>query len=391
MDIKKLSATVQPYRWGDTYYIPQLLQKRATSKPQAELWMGTHPQGPSSIKGEELSLQEYLESNPEEILGPSHLQRFGISLPFLFKVLAINEPLSLQVHPSSALAKEGFALEAIEREHTDPSLLNYKDDKQKDEVLYALTPVTAMVGFKSIEDIRSSFTQFLPDPSLLFGEETSVETFFLSLLKLEGEQKHEVIDFLKAYVEGIEGDATSLFLSPSEIAKRALELYDDDIMVCSPFFLNVVHLKRGEALHVTPRTLHAYVYGQATELMSCSDNVLRGGLTHKKVDVPELLKVMNFTPLEPKIAPMRSLSDTIEQVEINSNEFVYQIYHQGEVVREGRTTVEIALVVEGSSTFYWDDKQLRCTRGDVLLIPSSIDSFSIDNGGLIISASVPSQ
>ncbi len=389
MDIRKIGGTIQPYLWGDSYFIAQLLQKEKSASPQAELWMGTHPQGPSRIIGEDLSLQEYIEHDPEKILGSSHLERFGVTLPFLFKILAINEPLSLQVHPSSDLAVEGYRNEENKRGTVDVSDLNYKDDKQKDEVLYALSPVTAMAGFRPLEDIRDSFSSFLTDSAHIIEPGDTVETFFRTLLNLDSKRRFEVIGSLREYLAGMKEENTSMFLSPFEIAKRALDLYDDDIMVCAPFFLNVVHLEPGQALHVKPGTLHAYVYGHAAELMSCSDNVLRGGLTRKKVDVEELVKVVSFTSEEPTLLTSKKIGDTVERIEAGSEEFAYQIYHAGTIVQDDRRSVELALVVEGKATFIWKGRQLRCTKGDSVIIPASIRGYELENDGLIISASVP--
>ena len=109
--------------------------------------MGTHPMGEASLLMEETSLSEYIKSHPIEVLGESHIQRFGVELPFLLKVLAIKNPLSLQVHPNSEQALKGYEAEEAQRSFLEAALLNYKDNRQKDEILFALTPVTAMVGF----------------------------------------------------------------------------------------------------------------------------------------------------------------------------------------------------------------------------------------------------
>ena len=391
MDIVKLSGVIKPYEWGDSYFISNLLNRVKSNHPQGEMWIGTHPMGISTLLMEETSLHEYIDSHPTQVLGESHIKRFGHELPFLLKVLAIKDPLSLQVHPNSEQARVGYDKEKELRGFTEAALLNYKDNRQKDEVLFALTPVTAMVGFRTLQEIVENFSLILKYEDHIFSHSASIQDFFQTILCLDSETKIDMLIALKEYVSESDEVEPSLFLSSKEIAKRALSLYPDDIMAFAPFFLNVVHLEVGSAIHVKPTTLHAYVYGHGVELMSASDNVLRGGLTHKKIDVKELLSNVSYYEDAVENAPITQLDDSYYRINVDSSEFVFSYIEKGEVSFTDHSTLEIVLVLEGSGNIVWGQKEMRIKKGDILLIPSIIDSYTIQNSGLVVMASVPKE
>lgn len=389
MDIIKLHGVIKPYEWGDSYFISSILNRRKSNQPQGELWMGTHPMGVSSLVIDDTPLTDYIDSHPTQILGESHIKRFRHEIPFLLKVLAIQDPLSLQVHPNSEQALAGYERESIERGSVDPSLLNYKDNRQKDEVLFALTPVTAMVGFRSLEEIMENLTTILEEKIEPFLHSFTIKDFFQKLIALDDETKFSMLLSLKEFVEQEENVEPSIFLTAHDIAKKALTLYPDDIMCFSPFFLNIVHLEVGSLIHVKPTTLHAYVYGHGVELMSASDNVIRGGLTNKKVDVKELLSTLSFYEEKVEIARVIELSDSYYTIDVPSKEFTFSYLEKGEVNISDHDRVEIAFVASGSGNILYGEKEMRIKKGDVLLIPSIIDSYSIQNSGLVVIASVP--
>lgn len=391
MDIVKLHGVIKGYEWGDSYFISSLLNRRKSNHPQGELWMGTHPMGVASLVIDDTPLTHFIESYPIDVLGEPHIKRFGHELPFLLKVLAIKDPLSLQVHPTSEQAVVGYEKESEQRGVLDATLLNYKDNRQKDEVLFALTPLTAMIGFRSLEEIIENLSSILGDKVSPFLHCFTIEDFFRALLLLDEETRESMLLTLKEYVNEKSEVEPSLFLSAKEIAKNSLILYPDDIMCFAPFFLNVVHLEVGTAIHVKPTTLHAYVYGHGVELMSASDNVLRVGLTHKKIDVKELLSTLSFYEEKVDIASVSKKSDTYYTIDVPSKEFVFSYIEKGEVSITEHSSVEIAFVVEGSGQIMWDQKEIRVNKGDILLIPSVIDSYTIQNSGLVVIASVPKE
>ncbi|NCB03182.1 MAG: mannose-6-phosphate isomerase, class I [Spirochaetia bacterium] len=393
MDVVKLNGVIKPYLWGDSYFISNLLghNRKKSSQPQGELWIGTHEAGEATLVIDETPLKEYLSTNSDEVLGSSHIQRFGKDLPFLLKVLAIKNPLSLQVHPNKEQAEKGYAREREMRALGNPSQLNYSDDRQKDEVLFALTPVTAMVGFRDIKSILEDLSAIIGEHFNLFSTLSTSEEFFKVLLNIDESIKREMLKDLEAYVSITKEVEPSLFLNSREIALRALSLYPEDIMCFAPFFLNVVHLDIGQAIHVKPTTLHAYVYGHGVELMSSSDNVLRGGLTNKKVDVKELLSTLSFSEERIEKVTKRNVSDYMYTLNVESKEFVFSYVEKGMSEGENHDTLEIALVIEGNGKMKWNQKEIRYSKGDILLIPSTIDFYTIQNSGLVILASVPKE
>ena len=277
MDMIRIQGVIKNYDWGGKEYLQSLFGKRDV-KPQAEYWMGTHPSGEAvTEKGEPLS----------SVSG---------TLPFLFKVLSIASPLSLQCHPTKAQAEEGWKRETVLRESGKP--YNYQDDNEKAEVLSALTPVTALCGFRKLEDIKASLSMSIP---LSYGKYysglDSIKDIFLSSFSFGEDVKKEILGELSSTVTqseipSLEGE----YLTEYGIVMETLGKYPGDIGSVFPLMMNVMHLRPFEAVYLEPDTLHAYIKGNGIELMTASDNVLRGGLTPKRVDIKELERIMYFGP-----------------------------------------------------------------------------------------------
>jgi mannose-6-phosphate isomerase len=289
MAILALKSAVQHYRWGSNTLIPHLLGLESPSdKPWAELWMGAHPKAPSmvSLPEGEISLEEFIASNPGKILGSNAASRFG-TLPFLFKFLAAGEPLSIQAHPAKARAEEGFARENAAGLSRDSEVRNYRDGNHKPEIITALTPFLALRGFRRASEI-TSLAEDLGAPVFLKiarHAQDGIRPFFTALIRFE-EPALLVAEIVDAAAER-EGE---LFRT----LERLAGLYPADIGAAAPLYLNLVRLNPGEALFLPAGILHAYLEGLGIELMANSDNVLRGGLTHKHVDIPELLEVLTY-------------------------------------------------------------------------------------------------
>ena len=248
-------GVVQHYAWGDPTFIPELLRVTADGQPWAELWLGTHAHGPTMLAdGAALS----------DLTG---------DLPYLLKVLAAVEPLSLQVHPTAEQARDGCARGI------------YPDDRAKPELLVALTDVGALCGIRPIA------------PSLTLLGALGAESL-ARILRNDG---------IGATIEGlyrrrIDPQPTIIACARSDRAEARLvtslaQKYPDDPSVVVTLLLNRVTLRPGEALHLTAGNLHAYLSGAGIELMGASDNVVRGGMTPKHVDVDELLRILDPTPL----------------------------------------------------------------------------------------------
>jgi mannose-6-phosphate isomerase len=261
-------------------------------KPFAEMWMGTH-----------------LSSSQTESNGaPVELTEIAGSLPFLFKLLAVEKPLSLQAHPNKKQAEEGFAREETEGLSLNAASRNYKDTNHKPEIICALSPITMMAGFKDIFSISKAFEEFisaLPQfKEILSPVKYALDTgtladFFYSLYSLKKTEREYLGKFIIEYDNAKE----CKIIQPKhwELMKYFASLYPEDPAVISPLFLNFVTILPGQAVYIPAGVLHTYISGFGVELMTASDNVLRGGLTPKYTDIGELMKILCFVPFLPQL------------------------------------------------------------------------------------------
>ena len=273
-----ITNTPRDYAWGSPTAIPSLLGTPDTGGPQAELWLSTHPGSPSRREGGLLSDLT--------------------TLPFLLKVLAAGSPLSLQAHPTIAQAVEGFARENALGIPVDAANRNYRDELHKPEIIYALTPFRALCGFRPASETGAAIERLLgaaPGDAALtawlarLGDDSDIRAVFEWLLS-RGDGVDELLTALVAAAAQVDGPHYTL------IAELAVA-YPGDPGIAISLMLNLAELVPGEVLFLPAGNIHAYVEGLGIELMAASDNVLRGGLTPKHVDVPELLSVLDFTPL----------------------------------------------------------------------------------------------
>lgn len=295
--MQKLINLVQNYAWGSKSALTELYGiANPNGLPMAELWMGAHPRSSSKIEdasGQPQSLREVIDQDKTALLGQTVAERFG-ELPFLFKVLCADQPLSIQVHPNKQASEIGFAKENAAGIPLDAAERNYKDPNHKPELVFALTPFLAMNAFREFSDIISLLqpvagahqviAHFLAQP-----DADSLSQLFASLLNMQGEEKSHALAVLKATLASQQGE-------PWETIRFISEFYPDDSGLFSPLLLNVVKLNPGEAMFLFAETPHAYLKGVALEVMANSDNVLRAGLTPKYIDIPELVANVKFVP-----------------------------------------------------------------------------------------------
>ncbi|HBC80529.1 MAG TPA: mannose-6-phosphate isomerase [Escherichia sp.] len=295
--MQKLINSVQNYAWGSKTALTELYGiANPNGLPMAELWMGAHPKSSSKIEnasGQPQSLREVIDQDKTALLGQAVAERFG-ELPFLFKVLCADQPLSIQVHPNKQASEIGFAKENAAGIPLDAAERNYKDPNHKPELVFALTPFLAMNAFREFSDIISllqpvagahqAIAHFLAQP-----DADSLSQLFASLLNMQGEEKSHALAVLKATLASQQGE-------PWETIRFISEFYPDDSGLFSPLLLNVVKLNPGEAMFLFAETPHAYLKGVALEVMANSDNVLRAGLTPKYIDIPELVANVKFVP-----------------------------------------------------------------------------------------------
>ena len=260
--MQPISGVVQHYPWGDHDFIPQLLGERPDGRPWAELWLGTHPNGPARLAdGRPLA----------DVTGP---------LPYLLKVLAAAEPLSLQAHPSREQAQAGFAAG------------RYPDPEPKPELLYALTPFEALCGIRPVPATLELLGELGADDLAMVLDRHGPCAALTALYRG------------RVAIEPIVAAASASERPESAWVRRLAERYPGDPSVVATLLLNLVRLRPGEAIKLGPGNLHAYLGGAGIELMGASDNVVRGGLTLKAVDVDDLLAVVDPTPLEHPVVPV---------------------------------------------------------------------------------------
>ncbi len=297
MKVAKLHNQIQAFAWGSVAYLPELLgYENSQKKPQAELWMGVHPLGESYIaesSAKQISLSQYLLDSDGTLnigLGKNTAAKYH-NLPFLFKVLAASTPLSIQAHPNKNQAIAGFARENTAGIALNEPERNYKDTNHKPEITLALTPFWALCGFRPMEKIAQHFGYFANDGLLSFNDHKS---FFANLMGLKPEQKTNLLNSALKNLANFTPDI-------KKWVACLTELYPNDLGALAPLYLNLFCLNPGQAVFLPAGILHAYLEGSAMELMANSDNVLRGGLTPKHQDIPELMKILAFAEFMPCI------------------------------------------------------------------------------------------
>jgi mannose-6-phosphate isomerase len=320
--VNLLRGAIRTYAWGSRTAIAEFTGRPSpTAHPEAELWFGAHPEDPAFLEtgsGEE-SLLTAVREDPEGELGAAVRKRFGDALPFLLKVLAADEPLSLQAHPSARQAEEGFAREDRLGIPLSSPIRNYRDRSHKPELLVALSNFEALAGFrpvaKTVELMRAFAVSDLdPFVGLLTGAADADGLRALFTTWITAPQPH--LDVLvPAVLDGAINYVRSGDKEFAAEAKTVLELgerYPGDAGVLAALLLNRLSLRPGEGIYLPAGNLHAYLHGVGIEVMANSDNVLRGGLTPKHVDVPELLRVLDFAPASESTLRPKAVHDGME-------------------------------------------------------------------------------
>ncbi len=306
-----LHSPIKPYAWGSHTSLALIRGVAPPGGPEAELWMGTHPGGPSlaDTPSGPRPLGELIAEAPLAMLGKDVTNTFGPRLPFLLKILAAAEPLSLQAHPSLERARLGFAREKARGTPMDAPERSYKDDSHKPELICALTPFHALVGFRPIDDTRRLLEALevralapLLEALALSPPKRALYTFFALAVTASPAYRRELAEATR-FACNERQSSVSEFSRELAWGARIGALYPGDPGIVVALALNLVALEPGQALYLPAGNLHAYLEGTGVEIMASSDNVLRGGLTKKHVDVPELLEVLDFQAAPATLVP----------------------------------------------------------------------------------------
>jgi mannose-6-phosphate isomerase len=343
--VHSLEGTIRDYAWGSRLVIAQL-QGRPTPSPgpEAELWLGGHDGGPATVDldGTPVSLDALLAAEPDRWLGAAAAARFGHRLPFLLKVLAPERPLSLQVHPDAEQARAGYAAEEAAGVHR-----NYVDPYHKPELLVALTTFDALCGFREPAASAHVLAELgvdalAPVVAALRGGVAGLGDAVSTLLTWPEAERAELIG-VAVRAAGRLSDRES-----AALLQRLAGDYPADPGVLVALLLNFVHLTPHEAIWMPPGNLHAYLSGCGVEIQAASDNVLRGGLTTKRVDVPELLRVLRFEVLAEPVLAARQMAAGVVTWPAPVDDFdLYGVHAQGVPVELDPPGPRIVLCVDG--------------------------------------------
>jgi len=368
--IYKCIGTVQHYAWGGHDFIPALLGlENADKKPCAEYWLGAHPSAPAKLEseGQLLSWYELMRQEPVKYLGDEVYKKFG-ELPYLFKVLDVKEMLSIQVHPTKEEAIKGFEREEAENIPIDAPYRNYKDKNHKPEVMVALSDFWLLHGFK-IEDDLNRTLQSIPEFSSLLPifEKDGYYGLYKKVMEFSTERADEILTpLVKRELQTIHQKNEPGYWV-NKLYANGFEGKNIDRGIFSVYFFNIVRLQPGEAIFQGAGLPHAYLEGQNVELMANSDNVLRGGLTPKHIDVPELLKHISFDGIKPNIL-YPAVSDAGEiNYALPVEDFAISALQlqKGQEYKCTSLSSEIILVMQGSVTA---NQQQQYKRGEAFVV-----------------------
>ncbi|MDK1184876.1 mannose-6-phosphate isomerase [Cronobacter turicensis] len=382
--MQKLINSVQNYAWGSKTALTELYGvANPEGLPMAELWMGAHPKSSSKIQddqGQTRALREVIDADKTALLGAPVAERFG-ELPFLFKVLCADQPLSIQVHPNKQASEEGFARENAAGIPLDAAERNYKDPNHKPELVFALTPFLAMNAFREFSEIVSllqpvagahtAIAHFLAEPNA-----DRLRDLFAGLLNMQGEEKSRALAVLKATVASQQGE-------PWDTIRFIAQFYPDDSGLFSPLLLNVVKLNPGEAMFLFAETPHAYLQGVALEVMANSDNVLRAGLTPKYIDIPELVANVKFVakPAAQLLTQPEKDGAALE-FPIPVEDFAFSLHDlQSQPQRLAQESAAILFCVEGEAVLSKGDERLPLKPGESAFVAANESPVNVSGVG----------
>lgn len=378
--VYRLRGAIQHYAWGGYDYIPNLLgQTNEANEPFAELWLGAHDKAPSIllIEDEEKPLDEFVRVYANAALGQKVIHRFGEKLPYLFKVLDARDMLSIQVHPTKAQAEEGFTRENKEGIKLDAPNRSFKDDNHKPEVHVALTDFWMLHGFrpiKEIEQILKNTGEFRSLLTVFYAD--GLEALYKYIMQLP---QDKVDAILKALLKRLADEEPEDMDSPDYWALKAAQTFPlpdghFDRGIFSIYLLNLLHLNPGESTYQAAGVPHAYLFGTTMELMANSDNVLRGGLTPKYIDVDELLHTVKFEGAHPEImtGEVVSYAERIYKTPAEDFELSKLTLYAGETFENTNSkSPEILLLTNGKISVMcgWDEEVFE--RGESCFSPAS--------------------
>ncbi|WNM24966.1 mannose-6-phosphate isomerase, class I [Demequina capsici] len=386
-----LTPALQPYDWGDAETIPHMLGTPVTGEPVAEAWWGAHTSAPAIATGSEgvsRGLDEVIAEDPVRALGPEVAQAYGGVLPFLLKVLAIRKPLSLQVHPHADQAAAGFAREQELGVPLDAAARLFKDPRPKPELVVALTPLVVLTGFRPVAALRADLAFMDADGARVLegvlddadDDDDAISEYIDTCLR--GIQPMPVLVSMKAAVAAGHGSASM------HIAADALDAHPGDAGALVALAMNAVTLAPGEAAYTGAGIVHSYQRGVGLEIMANSDNVIRAGLTHKPMDLGQLLYLAHTSPSDP-VLPAVDVEGAVTRFSTLAPEFALSLLRRGAIVAPPGP--RIVLAVEGTTTVVAGGRTAVLAAGEAVFIAHAEGSAAIETGGMTAVASTPAR
>ena len=403
----RVRGRVQQYAWGSTDAIPELLgQANPNQEPFAELWLGAHPDLPAlvTVGSGEIALNTLTGAAGPVLLGQTAFEQFDGVFPFLMKILSAAKPLSIQAHPNTEQAESGFARENHADLDLDDPQRNYRDDKHKPELLSALDNFYALRGFRSLDELDRT-VHAMPEirdlvPNGTLTHDGMVE-LYVDLMQLSQREVNRRLIPLMQRLRTANRDLEFGKADPEYWAIRADDEFsrDDhkDRGLFSVFLLNLVHLRPGQGMYLPAGEPHSYLEGMGVEIMANSNNVLRGGLTPKRVDVEELLSVLTFECGKPTVLELERDrgSETHARYVTPASEFELsrvRLRSGGRQIAGGTHGAELGIVLDGKLNIdSRDGSNLALNRGQSFLIPYGIPYvMSAEETATVFIGSVPS-
>ena len=405
--MQRLTNTVKQYAWGAASGIPEILGREPDGAPAAELWVGAHPGAPSRVDG--TGLDDLIAQDPVRHLGETSIARFGARLPFLLKVLSAGTALSIQSHPSLEQAARGFAAEEAAGIPRDAPHRSYRDEWHKPELLHALGEFHALCGFRPLPAVRATLQRFetaLADTGAPSAQRQSLAAWQAALAQPDealalrdavvlvlsdpgrfGSLADTLAGVLADPASGrVDSDHPSHEGSSVDPVLTLLETHADfpgDAGALVAVLLRRYVLQEGESLALESGILHAYLCGVGVEIMSSSDNVLRGGLTHKHTDVPELVRTVRFDTRAPRVLTV----DDSAELRGTTDDFVLTVLSRVRDRRLTRPGPLTALCTSGSFTLDTGAQTLTLRRGEAVFVGADEARPAVTGEGALFVAS----
>lgn len=382
-----LTNPIRGYAWGSRTAIATIQGRPAPSEhPEAELWLGAHPAAPSRLGS--VSLGEAIEADPLGLLGPDVLARFGVRLPYLLKLLAAAQPLSLQAHPDAAQAAAGFAVQEAAGLARDDPARTYVDPYHKPELLVAVETFEALCGFRA-PDSSARELESLGVPAL--APVTSALRTGSTEDRLRG-----AVERLTSWPAEQRADLVADVARAGGFAAQLASRYPADVGVVLALLLNHVRLRPGEAVWMPAGNLHMYLHGVGVEIMAASDNVVRGGLSPKHLDVAGLLEVLRYEVLDDPVLRPVNLGPGLCTWPVPVAEFSLCRADLAESADLGCRTLtlpaggpRIVLCLRGRAGLRTDSCAVQLTAGEAAFVPAADGAVQASGTATLFQASTP--